>query len=88
MKNLIGSFIGKIPAEKKDNVFTLLLSIVKEHNIASIEQLHNYLDTDIGMCQKWLDENKEGDRINAVRREYAKKLAELKDVKDLVNRYL
>ncbi len=88
MKDLIGSFIEKIPAEKKDNVFTLLLSIVKEHNIETAEQLNSYLDTDIGMCQKWLDENNEGDRINAVRREYAKKLAELKDVKDLVNRYL
>ncbi len=88
MNELIALLTEKIPAAKQDNIFTFLLSIVKENNISELEQLKERINLDIGSCQNWLDENKEGSTVNDIRREYAKKLAHLKDVQELINNYL
>ncbi len=88
MKELIALLMKKIPEVKQDNIFNFVLSIIKENNIADLDQLKSYLNTDIGFCQRWLDENREGPTINTIRREYAKKLANLKAAKELIDNYL
>lgn len=88
MKKFIELLTKKIPKIKQDSTFTFILSIVKKNNITNLEQLKTHLNTDIGLCQTWLDENKEGPTVNTIRREYAEKLSYLKPALDLISNYL
>ncbi len=88
MKAFIALLMEKIPPVKQDNTFTFILSVVKENKIKALDQLKEYLVSNIEEKQRWLDENKEGTTINTIRREYAKKLSYLKAAHKLVSDYL
>jgi len=87
MKKFIELLTKKIPKIKQDNTFTFILSIVKKNNITNLDQLKTHLNTDIGLRQTWLDENREGPTVNTIRREYAEKLSYLKAALELISNY-
>ncbi len=77
----------KIPKNLQDKLeFGNLLSIIEDKKIKSINELNNYLNSEIEASRIWLSKNKQG-RVNKLRRDYTKKLEILNKVKG-ITKYL
>ncbi len=78
----------KVLKEKlpKDNIHSgMVLSIVKNRKIKDKERLATFLQNQEDVCRAWLANNK-GPTMNEKRREYFRKLEEIKAMREIMNK--
>jgi len=63
----------------------MLLSIVKNRKIKDKQRLATFLQNQEDVCREWLATNK-GPAMNSRRREYSRKLEEIKAMKEIVDK--
>lgn len=69
---------------KKSPEFRILLRMISDKNLESIEKLSKYIDAEIKEINMWLEENRTAGTITGMRREKARKLRFLKAVRENV----
>ena len=84
MKDFVKSLNGKLPKDKIQS--GMILSIVKNAKISDKQQLLNYLQNQELLCREWLAKNKTASTMNNRRREYVRKLEDIKVMKDILDR--
>jgi len=83
MKDFVKSLNGKLPKDKIQS--GMILSIVKNTKISDKQQLISYLQNQELLCREWLAKNK-GSTMNTRRREYVRKLEDIKVMKEILDR--
>ncbi len=83
MEDLVKSLKEKLP---KDNIHSgMIMSIVKGKKIKDKQELVTFLQDQETVCREWLANNK-GSTMNAKRRDYSRKLEEIKTMQEIVNK--
>jgi len=83
MEDLMKSLKEKLP---KDNIHSgMIISIVKNRKIKDKERLVAFLQNQEKVCREWIAKNK-GSTMNDRRREYSRKLEEIKAMQEIVNK--
>ncbi len=75
---------GKLPKDKIQS--GMILSIVKNTKINDKQQLLNYLQNQELLCREWLAKNKTASTMNDRRREYVRKLEDIRIMKKIVDK--
>lgn len=83
MENFKKALNDKLPKDKIES--GMILGIVKNEKIKDKQQLLNYLKNQELLCREWLAKNK-GSTMNIHRREYARKLENIKTMKEIVDK--
>ncbi len=82
MEDLMKSLKEKLP---KDNIHSgMILSIVKNRKVKDKQRLITFLQNQEAVCREWLAKNK-GPTMNDRRREYSRKIEEIKAMQEIVN---
>lgn len=83
MEDLMKSLKEKLP---KDSIYSgMILSIVKNRKVKDKQRLVTFLQNQETVCREWLAKNK-GSTMNAKRREYSRKLEDIKTMKEIINK--
>ncbi|MBL7100941.1 MAG: hypothetical protein ISS23_03245 [Nanoarchaeota archaeon] len=76
--------LSKLPKDKIES--GMILSIVKKENISGKQQLLSYLQNQELMCREWLSKNKSSSTMNSIRRDFVRKLEEIKVMQEMVGK--
>ncbi len=83
MEDLMKSLKEKLP---KDDIHSgMILSIVKNRKIKGKQRLVTFLQNQEAVCREWMAKNK-GPTMNDRRREYSRKLEDIKAMKEIINK--
>lgn len=83
MEDFVKSLNGKLP---KDDIHSgMILGIIRDEKLKDKQQLMSYLQNQELLCREWLAKNK-GQAMNSKRREYTRKLEEIKNMRSILDR--
>ena len=82
MENFKKMLNGKLPKDKIQS--GMILSIVKNEKIKDAQQLLSYLHNQELLCREWLAKNKTASTMNDRRREYVRKLEDIKIMRRII----
>lgn len=72
----------KVPEALQTKEYNLLLSLIKEHNLSSAEELKSFVDTNIGTLNTQLKEKRASTTMNSEIRMMAKEVDVMQAIKD------
>ncbi len=83
MEDLVKSLKEKLP---KDSIHSgMIMSIVKNEKIKDKQELVTFLQDQEAVCRGWMAKNK-GSTMNDRRREYSRKLEDIKAMQEIIIR--